>query len=90
MHILSSRHLRWPPEQWPAPAFRGVRTDRWTYAVTPAGPWLLFDNEADPFQLTNLAKDPAEAEVRSALADEIVAWLERAADPFVLPPSAWQ
>jgi len=90
MHILSSRHVRQPPEQWPAPGFRGVRTDRWTYAVTPAGPWLLFDNDADPFQQVNLARDPARADVRSRLADQIATWLTEADDPFVLPSAAWR
>lgn len=90
MHILSSRHVRTPPAQWPAPAFRGIRTNRWTYAVTPMGPWLLFDNETDPYQLRNLAADPAQTSVRSELSDRIAAWLERAEDPFVLPADAWQ
>ena len=34
--------------------FRGVRTHRYTYVRTLAGPWLLYDNEIDPFQLANL------------------------------------
>ena len=90
MHILSSRHIQTPPAQWPAPAFRGIRTDRWTYAVTPAGPWLLFDNDADPYQQRNLASEPDQSAVRSALASEISGWLERADDPFVLPADAWR
>ena len=34
--------------------FRGIRTDRYTYVKDLAGPWLLYDNQIDPFQLNNL------------------------------------
>ena len=34
--------------------FRGIRTLRYTYAKDLEGPWLLFDNEVDPYQLNNL------------------------------------
>lgn len=36
------------------PAYRGIRTKDVTYVENPGGPWLLFDNEADPFQMRNL------------------------------------
>ena len=42
--------------------WRGVRTKRHTYArLNGRGPWLLFDNEADPYQLRNLVDDPGHA-----------------------------
>ena len=34
--------------------FRGVRTSRYTYVRDLKGPWLLYDNLADPHQLQNL------------------------------------
>ncbi len=34
--------------------FRGIRTARYTYVRDLSGPWLLFDNETDPDQRTNL------------------------------------
>ncbi|HON07146.1 MAG TPA: sulfatase [Verrucomicrobiota bacterium] len=34
--------------------YRGIRTERYTYVRDLKGPWLLFDNQKDPFQLTNL------------------------------------
>jgi hypothetical protein len=34
--------------------YRGVRTPRSTYVRDLHGPWLLFDNQADPYQLHNL------------------------------------
>jgi arylsulfatase A-like enzyme len=40
-------------------AWRGVRTKTHTYACHADGiPWLLFDNEADPFQQNNLTDRP--------------------------------
>jgi arylsulfatase A-like enzyme len=35
--------------------FRGIRTLRYTYVCDLNGPWLLFDNQRDPFQTENLA-----------------------------------
>jgi arylsulfatase A-like enzyme len=34
--------------------FRGIRTNRYTYVKDLNGPWLLYDNEKDPFQMDNL------------------------------------
>lgn len=34
--------------------FRGIRTSRYTYVRNPEGPWLLYDNLNDPYQMKNL------------------------------------
>jgi len=34
--------------------YRGVRTVRYTYVRDLDGPWLLYDNENDPYQMDNL------------------------------------
>ena len=34
--------------------YRAIRTQRYTYARDLNGPWLLFDNQADPYQQDNL------------------------------------
>ncbi len=47
--------------------YRGVRTRRHTYTRTLEGPWHLYDNDDDPYQLTNLVDDPAHSELRSDL-----------------------
>ncbi|MDQ3701455.1 MAG: sulfatase, partial [Chloroflexota bacterium] len=63
--------------------WRGVRTARHTYARDVNGPWLLYDNQVDPYQLTNLARDPTAREVREALEAELRAWIDRFDDPLV-------
>ena len=35
--------------------YRGLRNARYTYVLNEDGPWLLFDNLADPYQMQNLA-----------------------------------
>ena len=47
--------------------YRGIRTARYTYCRSLDGPWLLFDNEADPYQLENLADRPQCAELQAGL-----------------------
>jgi arylsulfatase A-like enzyme len=48
--------------QWPADRggkeWRGVRTERYTYVQDLDGPWLLFDNQNDPYQMKNLVNRP--------------------------------
>jgi len=50
---------------------RGLRTKRWTYTEDSRGPWLMFDNDEDPYQLKNLAGDPARARLRGELAETL-------------------
>jgi arylsulfatase A-like enzyme len=47
--------------------YRGVRTSRYTYVRTLDGPWLLYDNEADPYQMENLIDRPEHAALQSRL-----------------------
>jgi len=66
------------------PEWRGVRTERYTYArrLSDNG-WLLFDNLADPFQGHNLIEVPSAQPVRRKLEDDLQAWLRGLDDPFV-------
>ncbi len=66
----------------PIPEWRGIRTNRYTYVRTLEGPWLLYDNYEDPYQLTNLAADPARAALREELDEELRDWLQRLDDDF--------
>lgn len=38
----------------PWPGWRGIRTERYNYARTEEGPWILFDLEDDPFEERNM------------------------------------
>jgi arylsulfatase A-like enzyme len=40
-------------------AYRGIRTPRYTYVRDLKGPWLLFDDKKDPYQMHNLVGKPA-------------------------------
>ncbi len=51
--------------------YRGLRTKRYTYTRDLKGPWLLFDNEADPYQLNNLVGKPEHADLQA----KMDAWL---------------
>jgi arylsulfatase A-like enzyme len=77
-----------PFHQWNRPAggreFRGLHTTAHTYVRDLAGPWLLFDNAADPYQLHNLANEPALADLRAALDVRLDALLQRVGDD--VPP----
>jgi arylsulfatase A-like enzyme len=45
--------------------------------------WCLYDRKADPFQLKNLAADPAHEATRKELRAELAGWLAKAETPFV-------
>lgn len=62
------------------PPWRGVITDRYTYARSPDGPWLLYDDVADPYQLRNRVHDEDMKPVRDRLDSELRAHLARFGD----------
>ena len=57
-----------------------IRDERYKYVHFDALPPLLFDMEADPGQLENLAKDPANAPVMLDYAQRMLSWRMRYAD----------
>jgi len=60
--------------------WRGVRTERYTYAEMEGTPWVLFDNQEDPFQMANLVADGGRAELRTRLRAEMKRWMVEAGD----------
>lgn len=76
-----------PFGQYAAPdggqAYRGVRTQRYTYVRTLDGPWLLYDNEADPYQLDNLIDRAEHTQLQAALADQLQRKLDERGDEFL-------
>ena len=65
------------------PEWRGVRTKTHTYVRSIDGPWMLFDNVADPFQLNNLVGQPRARDAQETLDAELHRWLERLGDEFL-------
>jgi len=63
--------------------YRGIRTQRYTYVRTLAGPWLLYDNRADPYQQRNLVDDTDYAALREQLDSQLRAELKRHNDEFL-------
>ena len=61
--------------------YRGLRTERYTYIRDLRGPWLLFDNREDPYQLRNLVSD--QPQVVRKLDDELSAKLRSLGDEFL-------
>jgi arylsulfatase A-like enzyme len=47
--------------------YRGLRTLKYTYTRDLKGPWLLFDNEKDPYQNNNLVDSPDYMDIQSKL-----------------------
>ena len=73
--------------------WRGLRTDRYTYArvtdefmdehVPPQGPeWLLFDEREDPYQFRNRVYDPDYHAIRDELDERLMERLDAIGDPF--------
>ena len=62
--------------------WRGVRTKRYTYARYEDRPWVLFDNEEDPYQMNNLAEDPRAAKLRGEMDGLIDDWMRRTDDSW--------
>jgi arylsulfatase A-like enzyme len=60
-----------PFGQWPRSLggreCRGIRTERYTYVRDLNGPWLLYDNQKDPYQTSNLCNKPEYSELQAKM-----------------------
>lgn len=72
----------WRPENG-GREYRGVRTERYTYAKTLKGPWLLFDNQTDPYQLDNLIENDKHKEIQNHLEKLLETILIEQGDEFL-------
>lgn len=63
--------------------FRGIRTDRYTYVKDLAGPWLLYDNQIDPFQQNNLVDKPQYKNLQNSLEKVLQSKLKKTRDDFL-------
>jgi arylsulfatase A-like enzyme len=65
-------------------AWRGLRTARYMYARWESGPWLLYDFHTDPYELRNLAHDPAYSAELGELDQQLVNSMHRVGDSWSL------
>lgn len=68
--------------------YRGVRTHQFTYVRSIHGPWLLYDNVRDPYQMHNLCGRAEMKQVQASLESELHQWLTKLGDEF-LPASEY-
>jgi arylsulfatase A-like enzyme len=61
---------------------RGVRSNRYSLAISEEGSTLLFDNKADPYQQRNLPLDGIPRGALAQLLNALGSWLERMNDPW--------
>jgi arylsulfatase A-like enzyme len=63
--------------------FRGIRTARYTYVRDLKGPWLLYDNAKDPYQLQNVVGQPAMKQTQQQLEALLTNKLHTTSDEFL-------
>ncbi len=63
--------------------FRGIRTEKYTYAKDLNGPWLLYDNEKDPYQLNNLVGKEETKSLQKDLEKKLQKMLDVRGDKFL-------
>lgn len=67
--------------------YRAVRTRQYTYVRGLDGPWMLFDDQRDPYQMDNLVRDIEQAPLIAVLDAQLQRQLRRIGDEF--HPAAW-
>ncbi len=63
--------------------YRGVRTERYTYARDLNGPWLLYDNLNDPYQMNNLCNKLEYNDIQEELDNKLQKILDERDDDFL-------
>lgn len=63
--------------------YRGLRSQRYTYVRSIEGPWLLYDNERDPFQMHNLRGKGEARELQRRMDGALDAKLRERKDEFL-------
>lgn len=64
------------------PAYRAIRTSRYTFVRTNENVEYLFDDIEDPYQLNNLANTPESSDIQNQLSQKLAQQLETINDPF--------
>ncbi|MCC7499281.1 MAG: sulfatase [Bryobacterales bacterium] len=63
--------------------YRGLRSPAHTFVRSIHGPWLLYDNRRDPYQMHNLCGNPRYRDVQAKLERELDARLRTLGDEFL-------
>jgi len=63
--------------------YRGVRTPRYTFVRSIHGPWLLYDNQTDPYQKQNLLGKDRYRDLQARLERLLDKKLKSAGDEFL-------
>jgi len=76
-----------PFEQWDksrgGKEYRGIRTLRYTYTRDLKGPWLLYDNLQDPYQMNNLIGNAQYAALEKQMDQLLQHELDKRSDQFL-------
>ena len=63
--------------------YRGIRTSQYTYVRDLNGPWLLYDNKKDPYQLNNLCGKSEHSELQRKMEAVLSQKLKQTNDEFL-------
>jgi arylsulfatase A-like enzyme len=63
--------------------YRGLRSERFTYVRSIHGPWLLYDNQQDPYQMHNLCGKPEGARIQAGMDRQLDRRLRELKDEFL-------
>ncbi len=66
--------------------YRGIRTRRYTYVRDLNGPWLLYDNKKDPYQLNNLCGKSEHSDLQKKMEAVLSQKLRQTNDRFLPGP----
>jgi arylsulfatase A-like enzyme len=66
--------------------YRGIRTSRYTYTRDLNGPWLLYDNQKDPYQLNNLCNKTEHSKLQKKMEAVLSQKLKQTNDRFLPGP----
>jgi len=64
------------------PEYRAIRTSQYTYASTPEGPSMLYDNMNDPYQMKNLLEQPEFESLKAEMQQKLNTALQEIGDDF--------
>ena len=79
--VLLQIFVPFNPDGISAP-WRGIVTDRYTYARYENAAWVLFDNQNDPWQKKNLATDPAHAKLVKSIDAQLETLMRKQGDSW--------